>query len=95
VALELLTSPWGCAGGTAESYSLLYGPADTRRRVLIREDQKVVRHPAVGPTTVDCDVLTNGDAGLKIVILAAAAGSEDANKLQLAVLSGVRSPAQG
>lgn len=37
-----------------------------------REDHKVVHHPTVGPITVDCDVLTDGDAELKIVIMTAA-----------------------
>lgn len=52
------------------------------------EDHKVVQHPAVGPIEVDCDVLTDGDAELKIVILTAAPGSADESKLQLALLSG-------
>src|SRR5450631_3643926 len=29
-----------------------------------REVHKIVEHPAVGPITVDCDVLTDGDAEL-------------------------------
>jgi MmyB-like transcription regulator ligand binding domain len=60
-----------------------------------REDRKVVEHPAVGPITVDCDVLTDGDADLKIVILTAAADTEDETKLRLALLSGVADPARG
>jgi hypothetical protein len=52
-----------------------------------REDHKVVHHPAVGPIDVDCDVLTNGDAELKIVVLSAAAESEDENKLRLALIT--------
>ena len=54
-----------------------------------REDRKIIEHPAVGPITVDCDVLTDGDAELKIVILTAAPDTEDETKLRLAVLSGV------
>lgn len=53
-----------------------------------REDHKVVHHPTVGPITVDCDVLTDGDAELKIVIMTAAPGSEDETKLRLAAVSG-------
>ncbi|MFI5936614.1 helix-turn-helix domain-containing protein [Actinoplanes sp. NPDC051494] len=34
-----------------------------------REDHKVVEHPAHGPIEVDCDVLTDGEAELKIVVL--------------------------
>jgi len=54
-----------------------------------REDHKVVAHPAVGPIAVDCDVMTEGDAEQKIVILTAAPETEDETKLQLAILSGV------
>ena len=54
-----------------------------------REDRKIVAHPAVGPITVDCDVLTDGDAELKIVILTAAPDTEDETRLRLAFLSGV------
>ncbi|TXR55598.1 helix-turn-helix transcriptional regulator [Quadrisphaera setariae] len=53
-----------------------------------RADHKVVHHPAVGPTTVDCDVLTDGDADLKIVVMTAVPGSEDESRLQLAALAG-------
>jgi transcriptional regulator with XRE-family HTH domain len=54
-----------------------------------REDHKIVEHPAVGPIAVDCDVITDGDAERKIVILTAAPDTEDETKLRLAVLSGV------
>ncbi|MFD4503800.1 helix-turn-helix transcriptional regulator [Streptomyces sp. NPDC058457] len=37
-----------------------------------REDRKTVEHPRAGPVPVDCDVLTDGDSELKIVILSAA-----------------------
>ncbi len=53
-----------------------------------REDHKVVHHPTVGPITVDCDVLTDGDAELKIVIMTAAPGSEDETKMRLATVAG-------
>jgi transcriptional regulator with XRE-family HTH domain len=59
-----------------------------------REDHKIVEHPAVGPIAVDCDVLTDGDAELKIVILTAAPDTEDETKLRLAFLSGVPHPAR-
>ena len=60
-----------------------------------REDNKIVEHPAVGPITVDCDVITDGDAERKIVILTAAPDTEDETKLRLAVLSGVPDSARG
>lgn len=52
-----------------------------------REDRKIIEHPAVGSITVDCDVMTDGDAELKIVILTAAPDTEDETKLRLAFLS--------
>ncbi|MFD5827322.1 helix-turn-helix transcriptional regulator [Lentzea sp. NPDC060358] len=54
-----------------------------------REDHKVVHHPAAGPITVDCDVLSDGDAERKIVALTAAPGTEDATRFRLAVVSGI------
>jgi transcriptional regulator with XRE-family HTH domain len=54
-----------------------------------REDHKIVEHPAVGPITVDCDVLTDGDAELKIVMLTAAPGTDDETKLKLAAIAPV------
>ncbi|MEV4512306.1 helix-turn-helix transcriptional regulator [Dactylosporangium sp. NPDC049525] len=60
-----------------------------------REDHKIVHHPAVGPIAVDCDVMTDGDAQRKIVILTAAPDTEDEMKLRLAFLSGVVAPAGG
>lgn len=57
-----------------------------------REDHKIVEHPTVGPIEVDCDVMTDGDAELKIVILTAAPDTEDETKLRLAFLSGVPDP---
>ena len=53
-----------------------------------REDHKIVAHPLAGPIAVDCDVVTDGDAERKIVILTAAPDSEDETKLRLAILSG-------
>jgi PAS domain-containing protein len=50
-----------------------------------REDHKVVHHPAAGPIEVDCDVLTDSDAELKIVLLTAAPGTDDEEKLRHAV----------
>jgi transcriptional regulator with XRE-family HTH domain len=47
-----------------------------------REDHKIVEHPEVGPISVDCDVMTDGDADLKIVIHSTAAGSQDEQKLR-------------
>jgi transcriptional regulator with XRE-family HTH domain len=53
-----------------------------------REGHKTVFHPLVGPIEVDCDVLTDGEAELKIVILSTAPGTEDETKFRLAVMAG-------
>jgi hypothetical protein len=53
-----------------------------------REDHKTIDHPSVGPVTVDCDVLTDGDSELKIVIMTAVPGSEDETKLRLTTIAG-------
>jgi transcriptional regulator with XRE-family HTH domain len=59
-----------------------------------REDRKTVEHPEVGPVDVDCDVLTDGDSDLKIVILTAAPGSSDEAKLRRTMAGeGLRAPA--
>ncbi|MGW4774338.1 MmyB family transcriptional regulator [Nocardia sp. NPDC004278] len=60
-----------------------------------REVRKTVRHPSVGPVTVDCDVLTDGDSELKIVIMTAVPGSDDETKLQLTTVLGTHPPRQG
>jgi transcriptional regulator with XRE-family HTH domain len=57
-----------------------------------REGRKVIEHPAVGPITVDCDVLSDGDTDLKIVAMTAAPDTEDESKFRLALLSGVQEP---
>lgn len=53
-----------------------------------REDHKTIEHPSVGSVTVDCDVLTDGDSELKIVIMSAVPGSTDETRLQLATVVG-------
>ncbi|WP_405867059.1 helix-turn-helix transcriptional regulator [Streptomyces sp. NBC_01515] len=59
-----------------------------------REDRKTVEHPEVGPVDVDCDVLTDGDSDLKIVILTAAPGSSDEAGLRRAMAGdSLRTPA--
>ncbi|MEC3998129.1 helix-turn-helix transcriptional regulator [Actinacidiphila sp. DG2A-62] len=50
-----------------------------------REDRKVVRHPDVGSVEVDCDVLTDGDSELKIVILTPSPGTADAARFHRAL----------
>ncbi|MEU1166444.1 helix-turn-helix transcriptional regulator [Streptomyces sp. NPDC090075] len=47
-----------------------------------RTDRKTVEHPQAGPVEVDCDVLTDGDSELKIVILSATPDTEGAARLR-------------
>lgn len=54
------------------------------------EERKTIRHPSVGDITVDCDVLSDSDTDLKIVIYTTVPGSEDETKLDLARVVGVR-----
>lgn len=58
-----------------------------------REHKKIVEHPVVGPVTVDCDVVIDGDQELKIVILSAVPDTDDHTRFRLAVLSGAPDPA--
>ncbi|WP_316769438.1 MmyB family transcriptional regulator [Streptomyces sasae] len=53
-----------------------------------REVRTTVDHPSVGPVTVDCDVLPDGDTELKIVIMTAAPGREDETGLRLTTVVG-------
>jgi hypothetical protein len=48
-----------------------------------------VRHPEIGDITVDCDVISDSNTDLKIVLYTAAPGSEDATKLDLARVAGI------
>lgn len=57
-----------------------------------REDHKIVQHPATGPIAVDCDVLSDGDAERKIVVLTAAPDTEDETRFRLAMVSGISGP---
>jgi transcriptional regulator with XRE-family HTH domain len=54
-----------------------------------REDRKTIEHPTAGLVEVDCDVLTDGDSELKIVILTAPPGSADEDNLRLAMVADV------
>jgi transcriptional regulator with XRE-family HTH domain len=54
-----------------------------------QEDHKLVEHPLVGSIAVDCDVMTDGDAERKIVVLTTTPDSADETKFRLALMSGV------
>jgi transcriptional regulator with XRE-family HTH domain len=50
---------------------------------------KTILHPAVGPITLDCDVLTVAGSDLRLVVYTADPASPDADRLQLAQVVGV------
>lgn len=63
-------------------------PADTSKR-------KVVDHPAVGRVTLDCDTLVVAVDDLRITVYTAEPGTEDAERLTLAVVLGTQSVVDG
>ena len=78
----LIGSDWG-----AERFAALWQDGAVGGHA---EDRKTIKHPEIGDITVDCDVLNDSDTDLKIVIYTAAPGSEDATKLDLARIAGIR-----
>lgn len=52
---------------------------------------KVIEHPAVGPITLDCDTLVVAGDDLRIMVYTAEPGSEDAERLALAIVLGTQS----
>lgn len=52
---------------------------------------KIIDHPAVGPIVVDCDTLVVAQEDLHIMVYTAAPGTEDAERLQLAIVLGTQS----
>lgn len=53
-------------------------------------DHKVLVHPEVGPIEVDCQVLFTEDRAQALLVLTAAPGTEDADKLRLLGVLGVQ-----
>jgi transcriptional regulator with XRE-family HTH domain len=53
-------------------------------------ERKTIDSPAVGPITLDCDVLTAPDSDLRIVVYTAPPGSEEASKLDLLRVLGLQ-----
>ncbi|GAA4479330.1 helix-turn-helix transcriptional regulator [Microbacterium panaciterrae] len=51
---------------------------------------KIIDHPAVGPITLDCDTLVVAQDDLRIMVYTAAPGSDDAERLRLAVVLGTQ-----
>ncbi|MGN6218613.1 MAG: helix-turn-helix transcriptional regulator [Microbacterium sp.] len=52
---------------------------------------KIIDHPTVGPIAVDCDTLVVAQDDLRIMVYTAAPGTEDAERLQLAIVLGTQS----
>jgi transcriptional regulator with XRE-family HTH domain len=55
-----------------------------------RSRHKIIEHPAVGRITLDCDVLLVADDDLRITVYTAEPGSDDAERLALAVVLGTQ-----
>jgi transcriptional regulator with XRE-family HTH domain len=53
-------------------------------------NHKVIAHPEVGHIALDCDILTVSSNDLRIMIYTAAPGTEDADRLQLAIVLGTQ-----
>jgi transcriptional regulator with XRE-family HTH domain len=53
-------------------------------------DRKTIRHPEVGPLTLDCDVLTVDGSDLRIVMYTADPATDDASKLTLIAALGLQ-----
>ena len=67
---------WGTAADPA--------PAEQSRH-------KVIEHPTVGPITLDCDTLVVAGDNLRIMAYTAEPGTEDADRLELAIVLGTQS----
>ncbi len=63
----------------------------------LRQDtskRKVIDHPAVGPIALDCDVLLVATDDVRIVMYTAEPGTDDAERLALAVVVGLQTLAE-
>ncbi|MET7315920.1 helix-turn-helix transcriptional regulator [Streptomyces thermoviolaceus] len=52
--------------------------------------RKTIRHPRVGPVTLDCDVLSVAGSDLRIMVYTAEPGTEDAERLALLMVLGTQ-----
>lgn len=52
---------------------------------------KVIEHPTVGPIAVECDTLVVAGDDLRIMVYTAEPGTEDAQRLELAIVLGTQS----
>ena len=56
-----------------------------------RSRHKVIEHPAVGPIALECDTLVVAGDDLRIMVYTAEPGTEDAARLELAIVLGTQS----
>ncbi|GAB3966437.1 helix-turn-helix transcriptional regulator [Actinoallomurus acanthiterrae] len=63
---------------------------DTATAAQHTTDRKTILHPEIGDILLDCDVLVVPGADLRMVTYTAAAGSSDAGKLDLLLVTGGR-----
>ena len=56
-----------------------------------RARRKTVSHPAVGPITLDCDILSVAGDDLRIMVYTAEPSTEDAERLAFAIVLGTQS----
>jgi transcriptional regulator with XRE-family HTH domain len=73
---------------TSALFSELWESATVGRRESVR---KTIDHPAVGPVTLNCDVLIVAGHDLRIMIYTAEPGTEDAERLELLSVIGSQS----
>jgi transcriptional regulator with XRE-family HTH domain len=55
-----------------------------------RSRHKIINHPAVGHITLDCDTLIDANDDLRITIYTAEPGTDDADRLALAIILGTQ-----
>lgn len=75
-------------GRLSARFSELWAAAEVAHH---QTEHKTIDHPAVGPITLDCDVLSVPGADLHVVTFTAEPGSEDASRLDLARTLGAAS----
>ncbi|MEW2131741.1 helix-turn-helix transcriptional regulator [Streptomyces sp. NPDC005435] len=52
--------------------------------------RKTIGHPAVGPVTLDCDILSVAGSDLRVMVYTAQPGTEDAQRLELLMVWGTQ-----
>lgn len=65
--------------------------ADTPPPLTDTSRHKTINHPAVGPITLDCDTLLVALDDLRVTVYTAEPGTEDADRLALAIVLGTQS----